>query len=177
MIVALYFWPFYWNYEGVIVTYLSLWEQLHEHPNNIWSHISAFFAKILHFLEWMKTYSALFLSCPCLVFFFRTLPFPGLLSIKSVSLVYSLSRPNRFEAMSNLKAKEGRKEPYSLFWTKLRWTERKRCTHAYQCVTNNFRKLRKVNARKVCFKTFLSIVLRIEKYKYVVWINFVYIHF
>ena len=110
-------------------------------------------------------------------FFFRTLPFPGLLSIKSVSLVYSLSRPNRFEAMSNLKAKEGRKEPYSLFWTKLRWTERKRCTHAYQCVTNNFRKLRKVNARKVCFKTFLSIVLWIEKYKYVVWINFVYIHF
>ena len=86
-------------------------------------------------------------------FFFRTLPFPVLLSIKSVSLIYSLCRPNRFGAMSNLKAKEGRKEPYSLFWTKLRWTERKRCTHAYQCVTNNFRKLRKVNARKVCFKT------------------------
>ena len=72
---------------------------------------------------------------------------------QSVSLIYSLSWPNRFEAMSNLKAKEGRKEPYSLFWKKLRWTERKRCTHAYQCVTNSFRKLRKVNARKVCFKT------------------------
>ena len=71
---------------------------------------------------------------------------------QSVSLIYSLSWPNRFEAMSNLKAKEGRSLiPYSR--QKLRWTERKRCTHAYQCVTNNFRKLRKVNAQKVCFKT------------------------
>ena len=71
---------------------------------------------------------------------------------QSVSLIYSLSWPNRFEAMSNLKAKEGRSLiPYSR--QKLRWTERKCCTHAYQCVTNNFRKLRKVNAQKVCFKT------------------------